>query len=133
MIAQRYVKWYKYRNQSRLCDVHCEKIIGSAFVKSHERILEKSKFCKRRDHPSTCFQYSQEVRRLIYTTNTTEGFNRQLRKVTKSKSVFPTDDRLLKMLYPAIMDITEKRIGRRQDWSRIHARLSISFAERMPD
>jgi len=43
------------------------------------------------------------------------------------------DDRLLKMRYPAIMDITEKRTGRRQDWSRIHARLSISFAERMPD
>lgn len=126
-----FVKWYKYRNQ--LCDVPCEKIIGSAFVKSHERILEKSKFCKRRDHPSTCFQYPQEVRRLIYTTNTTEGFNRRLRKVTKSKSLFQTDDSLLKMLYPAMMDITEKRTGRRQDWSRIHTRLSISFAERMPD
>ena len=131
MIAHRYVKWYKYRNQ--LCDVPCEKIIGSAFVKSHERILEKSKFCKRRDHPSTCFKYPQEVRRLIYTTNTIEEFNRQLRKVTKSKSVFPTDDSLLKMRYPAMMDITEKRTGCRQDWSRIHARLSISFAERMPD
>ena len=45
------------------------------------------------------FKYPQEVRRLIYTTNTIEGFNRQLRKVTKSKSVFPTDDSLLKMLY----------------------------------
>ena len=38
---------------------------------------------------STYFKYPQEVRRLIYTTNTIEGFNRQLRKVTKSKSVFP--------------------------------------------
>ncbi|WP_320930909.1 IS256 family transposase [Hungatella sp.] len=49
---------------------------------------------------STYFKYPQEVRRLIYTTNTIEGFNRQLRKVTKSKSVFPTDDSLLKMLCP---------------------------------
>ena len=48
---------------------------------------------------STYFKFPQEVRRLIYTTNTIEGFNRQLRKVTKSKSVFPTDDSLLKMLY----------------------------------
>ena len=48
---------------------------------------------------STYFKYPQEVRRLIYTTNTIEGFNRQLRKVTKSKSVFPTDDSLLKMLF----------------------------------
>ena len=45
---------------------------------------------------STYFKYPQEVRRLIYTANTIEGFNRQLRKVTKSKSVFPTDGSLLK-------------------------------------
>ena len=64
---------------------------------------------------STYFKYPQEVRRLIYTTNTIEGFNRQLRKVTKSKSVFPTDDSLLKMLYLAMMDITKKWTGRRQD------------------
>ena len=75
---------------------------------------------------------SKEVRRLIYTTNMIEGFNRQLRKVTKSKSVFPTDDSLLKMLYLAMMDITKKWTGRRQDWSRIHAQLSIYFAERLP-
>ena len=46
--------------------------------------------------------------RLIYTTNAIEGFNRQLCKVTKSKSVFPTDDSLLKMLYLAMMDIAKK-------------------------
>ncbi|HRV34166.1 MAG TPA: IS256 family transposase, partial [Anaerovoracaceae bacterium] len=59
-------------------------------------------------HLSTYFKYPQEVRRLIYTTNAIEGFNRQLRKVTKAKSVFPTDDSLLKMLYLAMMDITRK-------------------------
>ena len=57
---------------------------------------------------STYFKYPQEVRRLIYTTNAIEGFNRQLRKVTRAKSVFPTDDSLLKMLYLAMMDITKK-------------------------
>ena len=62
-----------------------------------------------------------------------EGFNRQLRKVTKSKSVFPTDDSLLKMLYLAMMDITKKWTGRRQDWSMIHAQMAIYFAERMPE
>ena len=82
---------------------------------------------------STYFKYPQEVRRLTYTTNTIEGFNRQLRKVTKSKSVFPTDDSLLNMLHLAMMDITKKWTGRRQDWSQIHAQLSIYFAERMPD
>lgn len=82
---------------------------------------------------STYFKYPQEVRRLIYTTNAIEGFNRQLRKVTKSKSVFPTDDSLFKMLYLAMMDITKKWTGRRQDWSVIHAQLAIFFAGRMPE
>ena len=82
---------------------------------------------------STYFKYPQEVRRLIYTTNATEGFNRQLRKVTKAKSVFSTDDSLLKMLYLAMMDITKKWTGRRQDWSLIHAQPAVFFAGRMPD
>lgn len=82
---------------------------------------------------STYFKFPQELRRLIYTTNTIEGFNRQLRKVTKSKSVFPTDDSLFKMLYLAMMDITKKWTGRRQGWSQIHAQLAIYFEDRMPD
>lgn len=82
---------------------------------------------------STYFKYPQEVRRLIYTTNAIEGFNRQLRKVTKSKSVFPTDDSLFKMLYLAMMDITRKWTGRRQDWSVIHAQMAVFFADRMPE
>jgi len=82
---------------------------------------------------STYFKYPQEVRRLIDTTNTIEGFNRQLRKVTKSKSVFPTDDSLLKMLYLAMVDITKKWTGRRQDWSMIHAQMAVYFADRMPE
>ena len=81
---------------------------------------------------STYFKYPQELRRLIYTTNAIEGFNRQLRKVTKAKSVFPTDDSLFKMLYLAMMDITRKWTGRRQDWSMIHAQLAVYFADRMP-
>ena len=82
---------------------------------------------------STYFKFPQELRRLIYTTNAIEGFNRQLRKVTKAKTVFPTDDSLLKMLYLAMMDITRKWTGRRQDWSMIHAQLAVYFADRMPD
>ena len=82
---------------------------------------------------STYFKFPQEIRRLIYTTNAIEGFNRQLRKVTKAKSVFPTDDSLLKMLYLAMTDITRKWTGRRQDWSIIHAQLAVYFADRMPN
>ena len=82
---------------------------------------------------STYFKYPQEVRRLIYTTNSIKGFNRQLRKVTKTRSVFPTDDSLFKMLYLAMVDITKKWTGRQRDWSVLYAQLSIYFAERMPE
>ena len=82
---------------------------------------------------STYFKFPDAIRRLIYTTNAIEGFNRQLRKVTKSKSVFPTDDSLLKMLYLAMMDITKKWTGRRMDWSMIHAQLMIFYGDRMPE
>ena len=71
------------------------------------------------------------VRRLIYTTNAIEGFNRQLRKVTKSKTVFPSDDSLLKMLYLATMDIMKKWTGHRQNWGQIHSQLEIYFEERL--
>ena len=82
---------------------------------------------------STYFKFPQEIRRLIYTTNAIEGLNRQLRKVTKSKSVFPTDDSLFKILYLVTMDITKKWTGRRQDWSIIHSQLEIFYADRMPE
>ncbi|WP_181392817.1 IS256 family transposase [Faecalicatena contorta] len=80
---------------------------------------------------STYFKYPEPVRRLIYTTNAIEGFNRQLRKVTKSKTIFPSDDSLLKMLYLAMMDITKKWTGHRQDWGVIHSQLEIYFEERL--
>ena len=80
---------------------------------------------------STYFKYPEEIRKIIYTTNTVEGFNRQLRKVTKSKAVFPNDDSLLKMLYLAAMDITRKWTGRRKDWGKIQAQLMIYFEDRL--
>ena len=82
---------------------------------------------------STYFKYPQSVRTLIYTTNSIENFNRQLRKVSKNRSVFPNDDSLLKMLYLAQVDITRKWTGRRRDWGEIHSQLEIFFADRLPE
>jgi putative transposase len=60
------------------------------------------------DELSTFFMYPAELRKMIYTTNMIEGYHRQFRKVTKGKSMFPTDDALLKMLYLATMDVARK-------------------------
>ena len=80
---------------------------------------------------STYFKYPPEIRKMIYTTNSIENFNRQLRKVTKSKTIFPSDDSLFKMLYLATMDITKKWGGKNRDWNQILAQLCIYFEDRI--
>lgn len=80
---------------------------------------------------STYFKYPPEMRRLVYTTNTIENFNRQLRKVTKSKAIFPTDDALFKSLYLAMHDATAKWSGRPREWARILEQLIIYFDGRI--
>ncbi len=80
---------------------------------------------------ATFFKYPPEIRKIIYTTNTIEGYHRQLRKVTKSKSIFPNDEALLKMLYLATKDVTGKWTTRIQNWGTILAQFSIYFEERL--
>lgn len=79
---------------------------------------------------STYFSYGPQIRRLIYTTNTLEGFNRQLRKVTKNKAVFPNDDALRKTLYLTTRDITEKWSMPYRDWGETYGQFIIEFGDR---
>ncbi|ABK61104.1 transposase, Mutator family [Clostridium novyi NT] len=60
------------------------------------------------DNLSTFFEFSPEIRKMIYTTNALEGFNIQIRKFTKTRTVFPTDESLKKSLYLATMEIMKK-------------------------
>ena len=83
------------------------------------------------DELSTYFKYPEYIRTLIYTTNSMESYNRMLRKVTKSKSVFPSDDSLHKSLYLATMDISDKWTQKIRNWNQILAHLSIYFDDRM--
>ena len=57
---------------------------------------------------STYFKYLQDIRKLIYTTNAMENFNRQLRIVTKNKTIFPNGYTLQKSLYLAMVDASSK-------------------------
>lgn len=83
------------------------------------------------DELSTYFKYPEHIRTLIYTTNAMESYNRMLRKVTKSKSVFPSDDSLHKSLYLATMDISDKWTQKIRNWNQILAHLSIYFDDRI--
>jgi putative transposase len=81
---------------------------------------------------STYFKYPQEVRTLIYTTNAVEGFHRMLRKYTKTKTVYPTDDSVRKSVYLSIQEISRKWTMPIRDWGHIIGQLSIFFEGRIP-
>lgn len=84
------------------------------------------------DDLSTYFDYSAEIRRLIYTTNTIEGYHRQLRKVTKNKASFPTAEAARKLLYLAHQNIQKKWTKPMMHWPLILNQLAIRFEERIP-
>jgi len=80
---------------------------------------------------STYFKYPAEVRRLIYTTNAVEGFHRMLRKFTKTKTIYPTDDAVRKSVYLSVQEISRKWTMPVRDWGIIIGQLSIFFADRL--
>ncbi len=83
------------------------------------------------DELATMFKYPEQIRRIIYTTNAIENFNRQLRKVTKTKSAFVSDDALLKQLYLVTMQVTDKWTMPIKDWGGILMQLMIFFGDRV--
>lgn len=83
------------------------------------------------DELATFFKYPPEIRKLIYTTNIIESYHRQLRKVTKGKSIFPSDEALLKMLYLSTMEVIRKWTGRVQNWGQMLLQLSVFFPDRV--
>lgn len=82
---------------------------------------------------STYFKYPQEVRTLIYTTNAVEGFHRMLRKFTKTKTIYPTDDSVRKSVYLSIQEISKKWSMPIRDWGIIIGQLTIFFEDRLQE
>lgn len=80
---------------------------------------------------SPFFKFPDEVRKIIYTTNIIEGLHRQFRKVTKSKSMFPSDQSLEKMLYLASLNVMKKWTQRYKNWDRVLSQLLIMFEGRL--
>lgn len=80
---------------------------------------------------ATMFQFPAQIRRLIYTTNTVEGYHRQLRKVLKTKGAFSTDEAARKLLYLVTLDILRKWTGPIFNWPLILNQLAIRFEDRL--
>ena len=80
---------------------------------------------------SAYFEYSEPIRRIIYTTNTVEGFNRQIRKITKTKGGFSSDESLFKLVYLVYKDISKKWQKSISNWAEIISQLHILFKDRI--
>ena len=77
------------------------------------------------------FSYPAEIRKLIYTTSTIEDYHRQLRKITKTKTAYSSDDSLKKIIYLATMEISKKWIMPVRGWKECISHLIIYFGDRI--
>jgi len=82
---------------------------------------------------STAFEYPAEIRRIIYTTNAVEGFHRMMRKFTKNRTIFPTDDSIRKAVYLSVKEIIKKWTMPVYDWGMIYSQIMIYFEDRLSD
>ena len=81
------------------------------------------------DNLSRYFQYTEPIRRIIYTTNIVKGYHRQVRKITKSKGVFLNDDSLYKLVYLTYRNIRKKRTMPHANWGKTAQQLAIIFGD----
>ena len=82
---------------------------------------------------STFYKFSPALRRLIYTTNPIESFNRGLRKISKNKAIFPNQDSVIKLFYLGIQDISKKWTQMIRSWGTIYPQLLIYYEDRIKD
>lgn len=80
---------------------------------------------------SPFYKFPEEIRKIIYTTNIIEGLHRQFRKVTKTKTMFPNDSSLEKMLYLASMNVVKKWTQRYKNWDKVLSQLMIQYPVRL--
>jgi transposase-like protein len=106
-------------------------LLGEKWSKLYPKAVEP--WMNNWGHLSVFFQYSQSIRRIIYTTNTIETYHRQIRKITKTKGSFTSDNALLKLAYLAIMNMDKLWNKTVFSWREILSEISIIFADRIAD
>jgi len=137
------LKYVAYKQQKELM-VDLKKIYQALTINEAELAFAKfkEKWCNR--YPiivrswennwielTAYFKYPYEIRRLIYTTNAIEGYHRQLRKVTKAKTAYPTDESLIKIIYLATVEASKKWTMPIRDWKNCISQFAIYFEDRL--
>lgn len=136
-------KFVSYKDRKAVC-ADLKKIYGAVNLDDAEYMKEEFRETWNCKYPSimkswdenwaeltTYFEYPQEIRRLIYTTNTVEGFHRMLRKYTKTKTIFPTDDSIRKSVYLSVREITKKWTQSVRDWGMAYGQIVLFFENRV--
>lgn len=135
-------KFVSYKERKAVC-ADLKKIYGAVNLDDAEYAKEEFREKWDKKYPSimrswdanwaeltTFFDYPEQIRRLIYTTNPVEAYHRMVRKFTKSKAVFPTDDSIRKVVFLSVKEITKKWNMPVRDWGMIYSQIMIYFAER---
>lgn len=136
-------KFVPYKDRKKVC-ADLKKIYGAVNLDDAEYALEEFRENWDKKYPSilkswddnwaeltTFFEYPPEIRHLIYTTNAVEAYHRMVRKFTKSKAIFPTDDSIRKVVYLSVKEITKKWTMPARDWGMVYSQFAIYFADRL--
>lgn len=136
------VKFVQWTDRKTIC-ADLKKIYGAVNLDNAEYAKEEFREKWDKKYPSilrswdanwaeltTFFEFPQEIRHLIYTTNAVEAYHRIVRKFTKAKSIFPTDDSIRKVVFLSVKEITKKRTMPARDWALAYSQIMIFFADR---
>lgn len=136
-------KFVPYKDRKAVC-ADLKKIYGAVNLDDAEYTKEEFREKWDKKYPSimrswdknwaglsTFFEYPQEIRKLVYTTNPVEGYHRMVRKFTKTKAIFPTDDSIRKVVYLSVKEIQKKWSMPVRDWGLIYSQVMIYFEDRL--
>ena len=137
------LKYVSYKQQKELM-ADLKKVYQALIIEEAEQAFNAFKEKWGKKHPviikswennwlelTAYFKYPYEMRRLIYTTNVIEGYHRQLRKVTKTKTTYPTDESLIKIIYLATAEASKKWTMPIRDWKNCVSQFAIYFEDRL--
>ena len=124
-------KFVPYKDRKAIC-ADLKKIYGAVNLDDAEYAKEefREKWDKNWSELTVFFEYPQEIRKIIYTTNAVESYHRMVRKFTKSKAVFPTDDSIKKVIFMSAKEISKKWTMPVRDWGLAYSQFAIFFEDR---
>jgi len=136
-------KFVSYKDRKAVC-ADLKKIYGAVNLDDAGYALEEFREKWNEKYPAilrswddnwaeltTFFEYPEQIRYLIYTTNAVEAYHRMVRKFTKAKAIFPTDDSIRKVVFLSVKEITKKWTMPARDWGMAYNQLVIFFADRL--